>query len=254
MERRVPTMNRQVKKASLFVTLAGLFVVISYLTMAAHTGGARKPADHPNTRGFNSAIIWFELLESPDELFLALGDPGTEQGKELRRAMDTLNHYDFFFMAGYSVFYASLALFLYVLLGERRGRLDRPILYAGIALACLMLVGDIFENMRLLELSACRNLGDVREGSIGMLMLWTRVKWFSIFISGLLLAPQYMRYFTVRIAGVVFTILFIVPSITGFAAFFMPGKGFLLEAGSSLLGVAWASALVHGIVVLKRNW
>ncbi|MBN1531346.1 MAG: hypothetical protein JXA20_01660 [Spirochaetes bacterium] len=247
-------MHTQIKKASLFVTVAGLLVIISFLTMTTQTGGARKPAVHPNVRGFNSAIIWFELLESPDELFLALGDPGTEQGRALRLTMDTLNHYDFFFLACYSVFYASLSLFLYTLLSERRGRLDRPLLYAGIALAVLMLIGDCCENLRLLELSAYTNSGEVSEGSIGMLMLWTRIKWFSIFIASLLLATQYTRYFTVRIAGVLFAILFIVPSISGFAAFFIPGKGFLLETASSLLGVAWASALVHGIVVLKRNW
>jgi hypothetical protein len=247
------SMITAVKKSSLFVSLAGLFVIISFLTMSIQTGGSRKPAEHPNTRGFNSAIIWFELLESRDELFRALGDPGTDQGRELRAAMNTLNRYDFFFMVCYSLFYASLSVFLYMLLSGRRGRLDRLLLFAGLALSLSMLAGDFCENLRLLELSACNNPGEIGQGSIGMLMLWTRVKWFSIFISGLLLASHYIRYFNARVTGVIFAILFVVPSIAGISAFFIPGKGFLLEAATSLLGVAWFAALAHGIIVTAKR-
>ena len=246
-------MEKMIKRSSMFVAAAGIATLLSFIIMAAQSGGPLKPADHPNERGFNSAIIWFELLDSRDELFLVLGDPGSDIGRELRQRLDTANRYDFAFMVCYSCFYASLFVLLFALLRDVRMRIDRIVLIAGLSLSLFMLVGDFNENLRLLELSGFGDLTEVREGAITMLRVWTRVKWFSIFIAGLLLAWQYFRYFGARLAGVVFGLLFIIPSLAGSAAFFIPGRGYLLETGSNLLALAWISALGYGVAVYFKT-
>ncbi len=247
-------MNLSIGKSSFLVCLAGFFVILSAATMLIRTGGTRKPAVHPNQRGFNTAILWFELLESPDEVFMVLGDPSTPQGMELRSAMDALNKYDFLFMASYSALYAALFLFLNTLLGGTKGPLDRAILISGVVLSVLMLTGDLFENLRLLELTRYAGIGEVPQISMLMLAIWTRVKWFSIFIASILLAAQYLRYFSAGISGVTMAMLFVAPSVAGFTAILFPGIGFLLEAGSNVLGAGWIAAIIHAFAVfLKRK-
>jgi hypothetical protein len=245
-------MNR-VKIASLLVTIAGIAVVVSFLVMGSRSGGPLRPADHPNERGFNSAMIWFELIDSPDELFRAIGDPGSETGIDIRRRLNAMNRVDFFFMTGYSLFYASLFFLLFVLLGEAGISTTRFFLLAGLGLSAAMLAGDINETTRLLELSGFTTLGEVREGAVTALRIWTRVKWFSIFIAGILLAWRYFRYFGAKLSGIIFGLLFLVPALGGFAGFFIPGAGYILEASSNLLGVAWAVALGHGAAVFIKS-
>jgi hypothetical protein len=243
-------MNGNIKRVSLFVVAAGLFTFIVFGIMTSQYSGNSKPAVYPNERGFKTAIIWFELLDTPEELFLVLGEPGTQIGKRLRTTLDKINKYDFVFMVGYSLFYASLFLFTFVLLRDRKWRYNKNILYMGLMLSTVMLLGDMLENVKLLELSAYQTGAEVNQSSITMLRIFTRIKWFSIFIAGILLSFQYYRYFTARIAKVVCSILFLLPSITGFITFVMPNKGFFLEAGSNLLGITWIAALVHAAVKL----
>ncbi len=246
-------MNVTIRRASILVVVIGLYTFIALGVMMTQTPVKSKPATYPNERGFKNAIYWFELVDSPEELFLVLGDPATEIGKQLRAGMDKLNRYDFGYMAGYAPFYASLFLFILVILGDRNGKYGKIVLYTGLALSAAMLVGDVCENVVLFKLSAYQNIAEVNRSTVTMLQIFTRIKWFAILIAGILLAFRYLRYFFSRIAGAVYAILFLVPSIMGFWAFASPSKGNLLETGSVFIGLAQIAAFGHAVAKLFRR-
>jgi len=50
-------MEKMIKRSSMFVAAAGIATLLSFIIMAAQSGGPLKPADHPNERGFNSASV-----------------------------------------------------------------------------------------------------------------------------------------------------------------------------------------------------
>ncbi len=219
-------------------------------------GGNPKPAEFPNEFGFTAAIYWLEVTESPAELFRVLGDPATETGRDLRAGMDSVNRVDFAFMAAYSLFMALLALMLQGLLLHRDGPVPavRAFVLAALAMSIVMFLGDIMENIQLLKLTKFQASGDVDGDVISSLMMFTRFKWFAIFLGSLMLASLYILWFRKRIPAALFALLFGASGIIGFISFLAPGMKALLELSSNLLGAAWLAATIHaGVVVSGRK-
>jgi len=254
----LPLIKREInmvleKKYIIAVIILGILTFGSLALMTVQAGGNPKPATHPNFRGFHTAIVWFEVLESPRELFMVLGSPEKEQGVELRKIMNTMNRYDFLFMVCYNLFFATLFFLLFHVRGEKHATIEKVLLYFGIAVSLCILLGDILENTRLLELTGYKTEADIKLDSLHLLQTYTRIKWFGIFAASLLLAVQYPRSFGMGFIGCAFFLVFIASSIAGALSFMIPGSGFLLEFSANILGLGWLMAIVHGFVLYRSG-
>jgi len=248
-------MTDSIKRTSILSLIAGALAFALIIVMGIAAGNP-KPATHPNADGFTAAIYWFEVVESPADLFDALGDPAQEAGRALRAAMDLTNRIDFAFMIAYSLLFALLFVMLRGLVageGTASGPV-RNIAAAGVALAVLMLAGDILENVQLLKLTGYASPADTDTGVIGLLMAFTRVKWFAIFLASLGLAVLYARWFGRRWPAYIFVALYASSAIIGFTSFFAPGWRAALELSSNLMGAAWLASTIHaGIVAFRKE-
>lgn len=248
-------MNNARKKIALaaFAAGAAAFALIVVMGIA---GGNPKPATFPNPDGFTAAIYWFEVANSPADLFAALGDPAREEGRMIRASLDLTNRIDFAFMIAYSIFFALLFVMLRVFIsgdGPAHGPV-KNLAMAGVALAALMLAGDILENIQLLALTGFASLADTDTGVIALLMAFTRVKWFAIFLASLGLAVMYARWFGRRWPVYVFVTLYGASAIIGFLSFFAPGWRAVLELSANLMGAAWLASTVHaGIAAFRKE-
>ena len=234
---------------------AGIATFLLIIVMAI-AGGNPKPAAYPNPEGFTAAMYWFEVTENTDDLFRALGDPALEAGRSIRASMDRVNRIDFAFMVSYSLFFALLVLLLRGLIAgsDAVPARIRLIAAAGVTLSILMLAGDILENLQLLKLTAYASPAEVDTGVISLLMAFTRVKWFAIFLASLALAVLYARWFGKRWPVYVFVLLYGASGIIGFLSFFIPGWRAALEISANLMGAAWLASTVHaGIIAFRKG-
>lgn len=247
-------MSDAVKKTSFLVLLAGILTLLSVILMTVMAGDNPPPHTMPNEWGFRKAILWFELARSPDEIFAVLGDPATEDGKNLRIVMDTMNRYDYGFMVCYSLFNATLFIFAGVLNRWRSRRVfgSSILINAGLILSLAMLLGDALENVQLLKLTGFMTVKEIPDALIGSLQIWTRVKWFSIFLSCLLLGLSYSSYFG-RSAGFLLAVCYTTAAISGFFSITLPWARSLAEIASNVLAIAWLISLLHASWVFFKG-
>ncbi len=242
-----------VKNASGFAVACGLFTFVFYAIMVIRAGDNPKPATYPNAHGFETAIAWFELAATPEEVFQILGNPETDGGRKIRETMDTTNRWDFPFIIGYSAFNASLFFLLRAGNNARSRRIfkSRGVAWIGIVLGALMIVGDYVENFQLLTLTGLPNVDSVASSTMVLLNIFTRIKWASIFFAGLLLGWGYSSYFG-RSWGLGLSFLFTMTAFLGVFSISVPGGRHWLEPAALLIGAAWAISLVHAVVVWRK--
>lgn len=243
-----------VKSASGFAVATGLVTFVFYAIMVVRAGDNPKPLTFPNTHGFETAIAWFELAASADEVFSILGDPASEAGKKIRETMDTTQRWDFPFIVGYSAFNAAL-LFLLRAGNTARSRgkfTGSQIAGIGILLGILMLVGDYVENYQLLKLTDAPNVESVASSTMTLLNIFTRIKWASIFIAGLLFSIGYASYFG-KSWKLILPLLYLPTGIVGLYSISVPGARHWLEPAAMLIGVGWTISWIHSIVVWRKG-
>ncbi|MCX7679399.1 MAG: hypothetical protein N2316_09280 [Spirochaetes bacterium] len=234
---------------------AGIFVFVTFGAMML-IGGNPRPAVYPNEHRYSAAISWFERAESVRDVFSALGHPHTEEGMRIRKAMDVINIIDFAFMISYAAFFGLLYYF-FALYAKKGGTFLRTLNvfgFIGAIFAIVMLFGDIFENIQLLELTKATSEAEVDIHVLGRLMFFTRVKWFAIFFASIgfsflcaIAALEnpfwYMLAFTYAVSG-----------LLGFLSFFIPAFGVGLEISGILVGMGWMISTAHaGYVAIKSR-
>lgn len=235
-----------------FAAGIGVFVLV---VLMALVGGNPRPAVLPNEHGYTSAMYWFERVESVDDLFSALGQPNTEEGMRIRHAMDCINKIDFAFMFAYSIFFACL----YVFFASRRKHEGRRnimnlVIAAGIIVSCLMLLGDIFENIQLLKLTKVSSEAEVDVSVIALLMFFTRLKWFTLFFASIGFAVVCASGASRNRWWYPLALVYATSAIIGFASFFIPGFESALELSANLMGAGWLISTIHaGYMSLKKN-
>lgn len=239
-------MSDQIKGSAGYVLLSGILIIIS-LSVIMIFGGNPAPAEFPNAPGFNSAIYWFELIHTPEEVFQVLGRPGTEIGQVLRDSIDKINKYDYLFMLFYSIFYASLFYMLYLIANK-----NKIILYSGLILCVVMLIGDAYENILLFKLSSYGSIEEIQAGTVFSLKIWTRIKWTAIFISSMLASYNYIIYFG-RSAALILPVLYIICSVIGLISISVFDLRFFLEFSSNLLGLCWLISIIHSGYIYYRH-
>ncbi|MDZ4860229.1 MAG: hypothetical protein SGI88_14730 [Candidatus Hydrogenedentes bacterium] len=243
------------KRAALMVVLSGAATIVSVIVMRAAAGTELPPHSTHNPEGFRSAMLWFELAASREEVFAVLGPAHLPDGVARRKQLDTANYYDFAFMVCYSIYNACLIYFVTQLQLYRLTTLLklRVFLALGLSLAAAMLAGDIVENVQLLAMTKAPDSVDIPDASVLTLMYWTRVKWGAIFVTCLMLCAGYASYFR-RIPTLSLSAMYAVAGVTGLVSISLPNARPLLETiGSPAIALAWATSLVHAIGFLVRG-
>jgi len=239
--------------AAKWVVLSGSATVLTVLVMLVMTGGDISPYQFPNSVGFKSAMLWLELAGTPDEVFKILGPVDSDKGQALRQNLDTVNVYDFAFMACYSFFNACLIVFVTHLNTYRLTGLVKlkTFLILGIILSIAMLIGDAVENVTLHELTHAESASDITPETMTQLKYWTRIKWGSISVVCLMLSAGYTAYFW-RIPPLLLPVGFAIAGVSGLIAISTPDARFILERITvAHLAIVWSAALVHAGIFLK---
>lgn len=244
----------KIKQYSLLVLLAGGAMIGSFVLLTIMSGGIARPVEYPNEQGFKQAIIWFELVQSPEEVKQVLGDPSIGEGIRMRQVMDTVNTYDFLYMVCYPLLCAALILFVYNLLTSTGHHLSygRILLIGGFILSAIMFLGDVFENVQLFKLSAFTDISEIKPQLITTLQIATRIKNVPIFLSSLLLAYFYVLYFG-KSWGIILPVIYASAALLGLVAITIGPARSLVETSYSLVALGWLVSIVHSGVCYART-
>jgi hypothetical protein len=182
----------------------------------------------PMVPGFISPVIAFEFAESGAEVWDLFRPVGSAE------AMDRVNRWDFLYMVVYNLFLFTFAMGLAHMTGRRY-------FYIPAALAGLILVGDVMENVQLLALTYETTLdGNFYDPYLARLRVYTWLKWGGLAVYCLLMAPYFRRLgdwsrFTGYVA--------VLPAILAIAAWF--NRGLLNELMALAIGVMFVLFTVH---------
>src|SRR5436309_9097647 len=172
------------RRACMIIRVAGTAALL--LTVAFLVILPAKPV-HENIAGFTNPMLSFELASQPEHVFGVLGRPGDPGRDDAVRRIDLGNYIDFLFMIAYPTLFAGIALLL-----ESHGSITRTTRRTMVALAVVMAVGDALENSQLLVLSGATDPATMVP-YLARLQVFTRIKWYAIFIACALLAAGAWR-------------------------------------------------------------
>jgi len=236
------------RKSALFVILAGIGLAASLVFMQVMAGEAvTRPAEYPNRQGFAQAIFFFEMAQSPDEIRQVLGEPSAVNGIHIRKVMDAVNTYDYIFMLFYPMLFAALFIFLRSLIRFKGHDVKylREMVYAGIALAAIMVLSDMFENTLLFKISAYQSISGISRDLINTLQVATRIKSGAISLAGLILSFLYASYFG-KSWKLLLPALYCIASAAGFIAISVSSARYILETSATAGGILWLVSAIHG--------
>ena len=172
------------RRACMIIRVAGTAALL--LTVAFLVILPAKPV-HENIAGFTNPMLSFELASQPEHVFGVLGRPNDPGRDDAVRRIDLGNYIDFLFMIAYPTLFAGIALLL-----ESHGSIRRRTRRTVVALAVVMAVGDALENSQLLVLSGATDPATMVP-YLARLQVFTRIKWYAIFIACALLAAGAWR-------------------------------------------------------------
>lgn len=163
------------------ITLAAGVVTLVLSIAMALAGSASHPATSQGNPGFKSAVLWLELVRSPEEVFAALGSPGPG-GDVLRARIDRVNRIDLAFLVAYSLLnFGALWIFAAGARGNRGP--GGPLAALAFLLALAMAVGDAVEDAQLFVLTRARAPGDVGAEVLSALRCFSDAKWTALFVA-----------------------------------------------------------------------
>jgi len=172
------------RRACAIIRVAGtaaLLLMVAFLVILP-----AKPV-HENIAGFTNPLLSFELASKPEHVFGVLGRPGDPGREDAVRRTDLGNYIDFLFMIAYPTLFAGIALLL-----ESHGSITRATRRTMVALAVVMAIGDALENSQLLSLSRASDPTSMLP-ALARLQVFTRIKWYAIFVACALLAAGAWR-------------------------------------------------------------
>lgn len=253
------------KQAALLVACTGLATLASFGIMVGAAGGDpvplvdtsyAAPGQSPESvrAPFRSAVVWLEVPADRYEVFQNLGNPETEPGREIRRRVDLINRIDYAFMVAYSAFTAALFWLLF-LLKRSSGHVifgELKFFHTGLVLAGAMLVGDALENLALLRLTDYSGPGAIPDVDLVWLSVTTRLKWFALWASCLLLGVGFASHFAGSPA-LLLSIPYSLAGIVGLMSFLIPGQRSLLETAASLMAVGWFGSLGYANFLIWKG-
>jgi hypothetical protein len=179
LERVVAAVSSDERRAVTIIRIAGAVVLALMIVFLAILPS--RPV-HENLPGVQNPLLGFELASRPEHVFGILGRPGEAARADAVRRTDLGNRIDFLFMIAYPLLFVGIGLLL-----RAHGSLSRGAQQALVALAVLMWLGDLLENRELLFLSGTGDPAAMAP-SLARLQVFTRVKWYAIFVAAALLA------------------------------------------------------------------
>lgn len=182
---------------------------------------------------FSSPIVFFEFIQSPFEVesFFGVTDYDFDSEKMIAD-MDNGNRLDFVFAFIYSLFFF---LFFKQLAHESEQKWYK----IGMLLAILALLGDVMENIQLLNITANIETGEY-EGSIKILPFFAWMKWASLAIGFAMYGLWLLKLEGVlRLMGYVA----FVPVFLGIMAFFK--RGLMTELFTRTITIMFFVAIAY---------
>ncbi|HVU03135.1 MAG TPA: hypothetical protein VHE30_15350 [Polyangiaceae bacterium] len=155
---------------------ATLAVAAGLLLLFPTKAGALPP-------GFQTPILAFELATDRAEIEALFDLPGSAHRAELVHRMDLGNTADFAFMVAYGGFLALFSLAVRTA-GERRALVPA-------VLGPIGAIFDVLENTQLFAIT--KALGGDYDGALARLRLFTWLKWETLALALVLLAPWLLR-------------------------------------------------------------
>ncbi|MEQ9365165.1 MAG: hypothetical protein RIF32_13025 [Leptospirales bacterium] len=262
--------DRSLAASARGVLITGLLT----LALAGIMGGASAvPPFAPSelNPGFDEsqAILWFELAHTADEVRAVLTPADPEA--DMRGAMDTLNVYDFPFMAAYSLYFLAMICFLRDLRRARGPSFFGSMFYftTGLAFVPIILAGDIIENTQLLKLTRYGVDGiaaAIPFETILNLEIFTRMKWAAIFLACAHLGGTYLSLALAagdrdgagagngdRVATMLIAATFFATTVLGFLSIANLDLRALLQLATLAMILGWVGVLIHaGRRVFRR--
>ena len=244
----------QVRRGAVLVLLTGCFTLAVAAGMTAYSGGDPKPHSFPNPEGFQSAMVWLELTQSPAEASRVLGKAATEKGAAIRRSLNRANQVDFVFLLAYPSLIGALFIFSYLLHRNRSPSAfgSRRFVHFGLYMVPLMALADAVENLQLFRITGASLPEAISPAVITTLIVCTHIKWLAIFGSSLLLGLSFAAYFGFR-PGLLGAVLHASAGMLGVLGLLLPGARPLVERAVALLAGAWVFSLVHAVIVLAQR-
>ncbi len=197
------------KRPFFYIGLIGILIIANVYWLAQ----SFPPSAPFMLKGFSSPVIFFEFIQSPVEVeaFFGLDDYDFDTEKFIK-AMDKGNKIDFLFAFLYSTFF-----FLFF---KKLSEVSNKQWYKiGMILAVLAFVGDVVENVQLLQITSKVSQGGY-DNNLNFLFIFTWIKWFSLAIGFALFG-----LWLVKLSGVLRYMGYVawLPIILGFIAFLNRG-------------------------------
>lgn len=159
---------------SLFASIIALFALSIVLAIVHPAKPVR--AMQP---GLNMPVVGLELAWSTREIWDIIGDPTQSAGQKSREAFFLGTWMDFGYITVYSLAY----LFLNLLLIHRHG-VSRLWTVSTIVLVVTTALADVIENQAIFGILAAGS-ESLAEQYLPQLIVFTRIKWFALGLSGL---------------------------------------------------------------------
>jgi hypothetical protein len=226
MSRRLRTM--------LLIAVSGFFI----LTVALAIIQPMKPVKSLQ-KGINSPIIGLEMAFTSFEIWNIVGDPNTVEGERARAAFALGTYVDFAYIMAYSLCY----IFLTWLMAFRQ-QAHWGYILAAVIFVVITAGSDAVENLALFRLLDYGS-ESLMDSHIDQLIVFTRLKWLFLGISGI---PAVMLFRREGRRGPAFL-------LTAAFAFGALGivKQYAVELMSLFLAFFWVFVFIK-LLPLKNRW
>ncbi len=158
---------------------------------------------YSQTGNFNSPIIEYEFVQTQQDVKNIFIE-NNEFKKDLITGVRNQNIVDYAFM----IFYTSLLVFAF---GKISKSEKKKIYNLGIAFSITALIGDVFENIQLFQISELLTNRLDFSHHVDLLFIITRLKWLSLAFALFIMSFHYYRY---RFSGKLFALISALPLLT----------------------------------------
>lgn len=197
-------------RARPFFITAFLGVGTILMTLVMTAIGPRPTAPLPT--GYITPVLAYEFATTEAEVAALFAPAGRPAGDAVRAAMDRVNRFDFLYIVLYGSFLATFAL---VCAHTTR----RPLFLLAAALAPLIMLADVLENIQLLTMTARLGTQDI-AANLARLHWFTWLKWGGLALWFLMMRP----YFSAHGGwGRAIALVSLLPLPLGLVAFVWPG-------------------------------
>ncbi|ACL04510.1 hypothetical protein Dalk_2819 [Desulfatibacillum aliphaticivorans] len=190
--------------------------------------------------GFATPIIAFEFAQCARDVQTLFGPAGSPEREAMVRSMDLGNLLDYVYMVLYSAFIALFSMKI----AKRTGQ---KIYYVPAGLAALALMGDALENLRLFAIAGGLETMEI-EADLAALNVLTWIKWGSLSMAFLFLAPYFLKggKFAVTI-GVICAFC----PVLGVIAFFKSGA--FCEMFSVSVALLFLLTIIYSLIYKEKR-